>query len=148
MKRCLSVSSRFADLSISSYHFGLCLSYLVLWWSSSLSLSSPFYCLPWSTIDVSSPPKEIKAQQTLIVSEPESVPSDPSAASPPDPSLSEVSACDPSSLSAPVPSEVSEATVTMDQDTPAAPSQSQGNKNHNGGSVRLCLVTVVLWAKC
>lgn len=65
----------------------------------------------------------------MIVSEPESVPSDASASSPPDPTVSEASDSDPSAFSAPVPSEVSEAAVTMDQDTSAAPSQSQGNKN-------------------
>ncbi|XP_055369966.1 coiled-coil domain-containing protein 9 isoform X2 [Betta splendens] len=61
---------------------------------------------------------EVPAQQTVMVSEPELVPSDPSQ--------SEVSVCDPSAVSAPVPSEVSEAAVTMDQDAPAL-SQPQDN---------------------
>lgn len=91
-------------------------------------MSSPPLFFPQSTIDVSCSPEEIKTLQTQIASEPESVPSDSSAASPPDPTASEACDSDASASSAPVQSEVSEAAVTMDQDASAAPSQSQGNK--------------------
>ncbi|XP_054462545.1 coiled-coil domain-containing protein 9 [Anoplopoma fimbria] len=67
-----------------------------------------------TAIDDDSSPKT-KAQQTVIVSEPESLPTDSPAAPPSDPAPSEVSC--------PAPSEVNEAAVAVDQDTPAAPSQ-------------------------
>ncbi|XP_044059377.1 coiled-coil domain-containing protein 9 isoform X3 [Siniperca chuatsi] len=93
-----------------------------------------------TAIEVSSPSEKTKAQQTVIVSEPESVSMDSPAALPSDPAPSEVPDPAPSAFSVPVlfevsvpvlsevsvpaPSEVSEAAVTMDQDTPAAPSQA------------------------
>ncbi|XP_039987244.1 coiled-coil domain-containing protein 9 [Xiphias gladius] len=68
-----------------------------------------------AAIAVSSPEKA-KTQQTLIVSEPESVPTDSPAAPP--------SNASPSDVSVPAPSEVSEAAVTMDRDTPVEPLQA------------------------
>nr|XP_019959530.1 PREDICTED: coiled-coil domain-containing protein 9 isoform X1 [Paralichthys olivaceus]XP_019959531.1 PREDICTED: coiled-coil domain-containing protein 9 isoform X1 [Paralichthys olivaceus] len=59
--------------------------------------------------------EEIKSQQIVIVSEPESVPTHSPAATPPDATLSDISV--------PAPSEVSEAAVTTNQEEPAAPSQ-------------------------
>ncbi|XP_050934836.1 coiled-coil domain-containing protein 9 isoform X1 [Lates calcarifer] len=69
------------------------------------------------TVDVSSPPDKAETQQTVIVSEPESVPTDSPAA------LS--SDATPSDFSVPASSEVSEVAVTTDQDTPTAPSQDK-----------------------
>lgn len=78
--------------------------------SSNLHLPSlsPSLCLLYSAIEVSSPSEQTEPQQTVIVSEPEP---DPPAAPPSDPA----------------PSEVSEAAVTTDQETPAAPSQGKEN---------------------
>ncbi|XP_067363205.1 coiled-coil domain-containing protein 9 isoform X2 [Channa argus] len=70
--------------------------------------------------DDSSLPIEDNAQQTLTSSEPQSVPSDPPAVLLSHHSPSEVSDPEPSAFSVPVPSEVCEAPVTVDQDTPAS----------------------------
>lgn len=75
---------------------------------SSPNLHLPSLCLLYSAIEVSSPSEQTEPQQTVIVSEPEP---DPPAAPPSDPA----------------PSEVSEAAVTTDQETPAAPSQGKEN---------------------
>lgn len=75
---------------------------------SSPNLHLPPLCLLYSAIEVSSPSEQTEPQQTVIVSEPEP---DPPAAPPSDPA----------------PSEVSEAAVTTDQETPAAPSQGKEN---------------------
>lgn len=111
-KCCLKCSSSLLSL----FDFASCVlcstflvSYLV---SSPLSffLSLPPHSLPLA-VDVSSPSEETKAQQTVIVSEPESPPADTPAAPPSDPA----------------PTEVSEVVGVTDQDAPAA--LLQGNVN-------------------
>ncbi|XP_040902262.1 coiled-coil domain-containing protein 9 isoform X2 [Toxotes jaculatrix] len=71
-----------------------------------------------TAIDVSPAPEKAETQQTLTVSEPESVPTDSPA--PP-------SNATPSDISVPAPSEVSGAAVAVDLDTPAAPSQDKAD---------------------
>nr|XP_020478866.1 coiled-coil domain-containing protein 9 [Monopterus albus] len=77
------------------------------------------------TTDASSPPEKAEAQQTAAVSEPESIPTDSPAAPPSDHTLSEAPDAAPSATCVPAPSEGSEAAETMDEDTPAAPSQDE-----------------------
>nr|XP_040035300.1 coiled-coil domain-containing protein 9 isoform X3 [Gasterosteus aculeatus aculeatus] len=67
--------------------------------------------------DVSCPLQRTEAQQTVILSEPEAVPTDSPVAPPSDAAPSEVSC--------PAHSEVTEASVTVDQNTPAAPPQEE-----------------------
>ncbi|KAK2846590.1 hypothetical protein Q5P01_009589 [Channa striata] len=87
--------------------------------SQAVSSSEPAEPQKEEHTEDSSPPTEAEAQQSLILSEPESVPSDPPAALLSHPTPPEVSDCEPSAFSVPVPSEVCEAPVTMDQDPPA-----------------------------
>ncbi|KAM8904784.1 coiled-coil domain-containing protein 9 isoform 2-T2 [Spinachia spinachia] len=68
-----------------------------------------------AAVDVPCPLQRTEAQQTVILSEPETVPTDPPVGPPSDPG--------PSDVSCPAHSEVTEASVTMDKNIPAAPSQ-------------------------
>lgn len=65
----------------------------------------------------SSPPEEAETQQGPVASEPEPAPTDAPATPP--------SNTSPSDSSGPAPSEVTEAAVTMDEETPAAPTQGE-----------------------
>lgn len=94
--------------------------YLIISSLNLYLLSPPPPCDSYSAIDVPSP-----SEKTVIVSGTESVPADSSSSAPPSDSA---------------PSEVSEAAVVMDQDTPAAPSQSNKNIRNqlNKTKAKLC----------